>query len=163
MGQENLDAQNNDVHGSAFVGNGKPSNDEESAISKVDIDDSEFHDDSVDENDENDEEENVAESADSDIIDWSRFAYVQYVTNDVYLCNSLMIFEALQRLGSNAERLMMYPNHMLAPDAQKSDTHVGQLLIKARDEYKVKLRPVEIQRRNGSDGKTLGHGDRGSQ
>ncbi|KAJ4213966.1 hypothetical protein NW759_010495 [Fusarium solani] len=152
MGEEKLDAQDNDYHVNAILGDGKPSDGEEGSVDKVDIDDSEFHDDPVNENDENDEkEEGATESADSDIIDWSRFAYVQYVTNDVYLCNSLMIFEALQRLGSNAERLMMYPGHMLAPDAQESDTHAGQLLIKARDEYKVTLRPVEIQRRNGSD------------
>ncbi|RSM12356.1 Glucose N-acetyltransferase 1 [Fusarium oligoseptatum] len=149
MGGENVDAQDNDGHGTKFVGDGKPSDGKKGAISNVDIDDSEFHDDSVEEKEET--EEDVTESTDSDIIDWSRFAYVQYVTNDVYLCNSLMIFEALQRLGSNAERLMMYPGHMLEPDARESDTHVGQLLIKARDEYKVTLRPVEIQRRNGSD------------
>ncbi|KAJ4328350.1 hypothetical protein N0V84_001221 [Fusarium piperis] len=123
---ENPHTQDNDDRGSEFAGDKKPSEDKEGAINKIDIDD-------------------------SDIIDWSRFAYVQYVTNEVYLCNSLMIFEALQRLGSNAERLMMYPGHMLAPDAQKSDSHVGQLLIKARDEYKVTLQPIEIQRRNGSD------------
>ncbi|KAK0738622.1 nucleotide-diphospho-sugar transferase [Schizothecium vesticola] len=42
--------------------------------------------------------------------DWSRFAYVQYVTNSAYLCNSVMLFETLHRLGtSRADRVMMYP------------------------------------------------------
>lgn len=149
-GGENLEAKGNDNHGNGFSADGKSRDSEKVTINKIDIDDSEFHDDPTT------DEETIAESADSDIIDWSRFAYVQYVTNEVYLCNSLMIFEALQRLGSNAERLMMYPSHMLAPTAKESDTHAGQLLIKARDEYKVTLRPIEIQRRNGSDGKILG-------
>ncbi|KAK9251415.1 nucleotide-diphospho-sugar transferase [Lipomyces tetrasporus] len=65
-------------------------------------------------------------------IDWSRFAYVQYVTNTAYLCNSVMLFEILHRLGSKAHRLMM-------------------LLRQARDKYGVKLMPIEIQRRATSE------------
>ncbi len=37
-------------------------------------------------------------------VNWSRFAYVQYVTNSAYLCNSVMLFETLHRLGSKADR-----------------------------------------------------------
>ncbi|CAF3587907.1 unnamed protein product [Fusarium graminearum] len=87
----------------------------------------------------------------SDETNWSKFAYVQYVTDVDYLCNSVMAFETLGRLGSRADRVMMYPSEMLAPDAEYSDTKAGQLLIKARDEYNVKLQPVEIQRREGDD------------
>ncbi|OBS22463.1 hypothetical protein FPOA_08800 [Fusarium poae] len=87
----------------------------------------------------------------SDGTDWSKFAYVQYVTDVDYLCNSVMAFETLGRLGSRADRVMMYPSEMLAPDAEYSDTKAGQLLIKARDEYNVKLQPIEIQRREGDD------------
>lgn len=32
--------------------------------------------------------------------DWSQYAYCQYVTKPAYLCNSVMIFEALERLGA---------------------------------------------------------------
>ncbi|KAM0345949.1 hypothetical protein ACHAPU_006003 [Fusarium lateritium] len=86
-----------------------------------------------------------------DGVDWAKFAYIQYVTNEDYLCNSVMAFETLDRLRSRADRVMMYPGEMLAPDAEESDTIAGQLLIKARDEYNVKLQPIEIQRREGDD------------
>ncbi|VVT46225.1 uncharacterized protein SAPINGB_P001108 [Magnusiomyces paraingens] len=48
-------------------------------------------------------------------VDWSKFAYVQYVTNAVYLCNSVMIFEQLQRVGSRAQRVLMYPEEWNQP------------------------------------------------
>lgn len=84
-----------------------------------------------------------------DGLDWSRFAYVQYVTNTEHLCNSVMLFEALHRLGSRADRLMMYPSNF-AIDSE-DDSSDGVLLRKARDMYGVKLVPIEIQRRTGSE------------
>lgn len=84
---------------------------------------------------------------------WSSFAYTQYVTNSEYLCNSVMFFEALHRLSSRADRVMMYPSRMFEPDDDTSnDTH---LLIKARDEYNVKLVPITIQHKDNADGKQL--------
>ncbi|KAK0510585.1 hypothetical protein JMJ35_007017 [Cladonia borealis] len=82
-----------------------------------------------------------------DPIDWSRFAYVQYVTNLPYLCNSVMLFEALHRLGCMPDRLMMYPDHFSLED----NSTEAILLRKARDEYKVILKPIEVQRRGGND------------
>ncbi|KAI8962941.1 glycosyltransferase family 8 protein [Daldinia sp. FL1419] len=84
-------------------------------------------------------------------VDWSRFAYTQYVTNAAYLCNSVMIFETLFRLGSKADRVMMYPESMMKADETNPTSDEAKLLIKARDEYKVKLVPVEIKRRAGGD------------
>ncbi|KFA54004.1 hypothetical protein S40293_01761 [Stachybotrys chartarum IBT 40293] len=85
-------------------------------------------------------------------VDWSRFAYTQYVTDDAYLCNSVMIFETLHRLGSNASRVMMYPAAMLPdPATETADERNARLLIKARDEYGVDLVPIEVQRRVGND------------
>jgi alpha-N-acetylglucosamine transferase len=78
-------------------------------------------------------------------VDWSKYAYTQYVTNSIYLCNSLMVFESLHRLGSKAERLMMYPEEW-SIEAESSD---AWLLRRARDEYNVKLQPVQIQRLEG--------------
>jgi alpha-N-acetylglucosamine transferase len=78
-------------------------------------------------------------------VDWSKYAYIQYVTNSIYLCNSLMIFESLHRLGSKAERLMMYPEEW----SVASGSSKAQLLRKARDKYNVTLQPVHIQRLNG--------------
>ncbi|KAF5241947.1 hypothetical protein FANTH_8907 [Fusarium anthophilum] len=76
-------------------------------------------------------------------IDWSRFAYTQYVTNSEYLCNSLMFFEALQRLGSQADRVMMVPASMLEPEMEGSSD--AYLINKASDEYNVKIAPITVQ------------------
>ncbi|KAK9367281.1 nucleotide-diphospho-sugar transferase [Lipomyces kononenkoae] len=81
-------------------------------------------------------------------IDWSRFAYVQYVTNTEYLCNSVMLFETLHRQGSKADRLMMYPSSFAVDGANAEES---RLLRLARDNFGVKLMPIEIQRRATSD------------
>ncbi|CAL3973565.1 hypothetical protein PZA11_005771 [Diplocarpon coronariae] len=83
-------------------------------------------------------------SWDSPDVDWSRFAYTQYATNLDYLCNSVMIFETLHRLGSKAERLLLYPSEYSAKDAI-SDTPERRLLLKSRREYGVKLVPIAVQ------------------
>ncbi len=85
-------------------------------------------------------------------VDWSRFAYTQYVTDVEYLCNSVMLFEILHRLGSKADRLMMYPANM-SPDPASGRIE-SRLLLKAQNEYNVKLLPIEIQHRSGGDGKS---------
>jgi hypothetical protein len=82
-------------------------------------------------------------------VDWSRFAYTQYATSTAYLCNSVMLFETLHRLGSRADRLLMHPSSMKAdPD---SDSTESRLLLKAQKEYNVKLAPIEVQHRDGGD------------
>ena len=93
-----------------------------------------------------------AQSPASDGIDWSRYAYVQYATNQLYLCNSVMLFEILHRLESKANRLLMYPSHFLAEEGDSaSETDESRLLKKARDEYDVKLQPIEVQSRSVGD------------
>ncbi|KAF2726178.1 glycosyltransferase family 8 protein [Polychaeton citri CBS 116435] len=81
----------------------------------------------------------------SDPIDWSQYAYCQYVTNEDYLCNSLMIFESLTRLGAKASKVMMYPYEW---DLSAGDSK-AQLLLQARDRYGVALSPVEVQHFEG--------------
>ncbi len=83
--------------------------------------------------------------------DWSQFAYVQYVTNLPYLCNSVMLFASLHRLGCRPDRLMMYPSGFSLED----DSTEARLLRKARDEYRVTLKPIEVQRRTSHDRKPL--------
>nr|POE78638.1 glucose n-acetyltransferase 1 [Quercus suber] len=80
------------------------------------------------------------------VTDWSQYAYCQYVTNEAYLCNSMMMFESLMRLGAQADRLMMYPEQWSVGD-QSSES--GRLLAKARDEYGVKLVPIAVQHFSG--------------
>ncbi|KAK8015141.1 hypothetical protein PG990_008437 [Apiospora arundinis] len=53
---------------------------------------------------------------------------------------------------SRADRVMMYPESMMPNPASTDGTSDDQrLLIKARDAYRVKLVPVNVQRRNGAD------------
>lgn len=85
-------------------------------------------------------------------IDWSRFAYTQYATDGSYLCNSLMLFEALDRLGSKADRVMLYPSEFL--QSENDDSRESRLLRFARDNYRVQLKPIEIQMKGGSGGKS---------
>ncbi|KAI2705974.1 CAZyme family GT8 [Penicillium roqueforti] len=82
-------------------------------------------------------------------VDWTRFAYTQYVTNTEYLCNSVMLFEALHRLDSKPDRLMMYPDYFSV--AGDDNSREAELLRIARDKYKVKLKPIQVQSRNGGD------------
>ncbi|RFU79819.1 gnt1 alphan-acetylglucosamine transferase [Trichoderma arundinaceum] len=85
--------------------------------------------------------------------DWSRFAYTQYVTHSEYLCTAVMLLERLYHLRSRADRVLMYPAKML-PDPNDFDGggfHDGELLVKARDEYGVKLVPIEVQHKDTVD------------
>lgn len=99
----------------------------------------------------------LADPTNNPTMDWSQFAYVQYVTDEEYLCNSVMMFEALHRLGSRPDRVMLYPSSMF-PDPDNSlpptPNHNETLLVKARDQYNVKLVPIEVLSRNTTDGTT---------
>lgn len=76
-----------------------------------------------------------------DAINWSQYAYTQYVTDETYLCNSVMVFEALDRLGSRADRILFYPKDWDLVVSSEDD-RLSQLLNLARDRYKVQLEPV---------------------
>lgn len=86
--------------------------------------------------------------------DWSKFAYIQYATNSEYLCNAVMLLQSLHHLKSRADRVLMYPEKML-PDPEDMDGggfQEGELLVKARDEYGVKLVPIQLQHKDTIDG-----------
>jgi alpha-N-acetylglucosamine transferase len=77
---------------------------------------------------------------------WSDFAYVQYVTNPSYLCNSLMILEALRRHGTKADLVMLYPQQWSVPTGNGSDSsYESRLLAHARDLYGTKLSPIHVK------------------
>ena len=76
-------------------------------------------------------------------VDWSRYAYSQYATDSPYLCNAVMVFEALSRLGSKADRILLYPQEWDLQIESSSDRD-SQLLVIARDRYNVKLIPAAI-------------------
>jgi hypothetical protein len=76
-------------------------------------------------------------------IDWSQFAYAQYATDPEYLCNSVMLFETLHRLGSKADRILMYPETFSLEET--SGNKNTELLLKAKLQYNVKLVPIQVQ------------------
>jgi hypothetical protein len=72
---------------------------------------------------------------------FKRFAYSQYTTDTQSLCNSLMVFESLEKLGSRAERVLLYPKIWL----EATDDHINwQLLHKAESQFGVNLIPVNL-------------------
>ena len=93
----------------------------------------------------------ILQATSNQASDWSRFAYVQYATNNIYLCNAVMMFESLHRLQSKADRLLLYPSWMTPmPGGNGYQEINSRLLRKARDEYGVKLKAVEIQQKPGN-------------
>lgn len=75
--------------------------------------------------------------------DWSRFAYVQYATDVHSLCNAYMVFESLHRLGSKAERVLLFPKEWNAETEDEADRS-SQLLARANRLYNVRLYPMEV-------------------
>lgn len=63
-----------------------------------------------------------------------------------------MLFEALHRLGSKADRVMLYPSEFL--QSENDDSKESRLLRFARDHYGVRLKPIEMQVKGGSGGKS---------
>ena len=74
---------------------------------------------------------------------WSKNAYSLYATDSATLCHALLLFDALAKHGSKADRVLFYPRHW---DLEISDSkdRDSQLLVMARDEYKVKLHPITL-------------------
>ena len=52
-----------------------------------------------------------------------------------------MMFESLSRLKSKADRIMLYPEEWVF---EGRNDELSNLMLKARDEYGVKLTPVKI-------------------
>lgn len=86
-----------------------------------------------------------------DLVDWSRYAYTQYATSGPYLCNSVMVFEALHRLGSRADRVLFYPEDWDSIPDSENDRN-SQLLKVAEMVYNVQTVPVDIQMIKGGTG-----------
>lgn len=81
-------------------------------------------------------------------VDWSSFAYSQYATDSATVCNAVMVFEALHRLGSKAERVLLYPEEWDTTVESAWDRD-SQLLNLATLKYKVKLHPIKLLAVNG--------------
>ncbi|KAJ5383463.1 hypothetical protein N7517_001374 [Penicillium concentricum] len=60
-----------------------------------------------------------------------------------------MLFESLHRLGSKADRVLMYPSEWYV--SEEGGSRESCMLRYARNHYGVKLKPIEIQINSGSD------------
>lgn len=73
----------------------------------------------------------AAEKKNGQAIDWSQYAYVNYATDANYLCNTLIMFESLRKLGSKAQLLLLLSKHLVeaetSPDYQQVKKMVSQL------------------------------------
>jgi hypothetical protein len=76
-------------------------------------------------------------------INWSNYAYSLYATDSATLCHAVLLADALDRVGSQADRVLFYPEYwdLTVSDSKDRDS---QLLILARDKYKVKLQPIKL-------------------
>lgn len=64
-----------------------------------------------------------------------------------------MLLQSLHHLKSRAERVLMYAAEMLLdPEDMDGGGFQGELLVKARDEYGVKLVPIQVQHRDAAAG-----------
>jgi hypothetical protein len=76
-------------------------------------------------------------------IAWSNYAYSLYATDSATLCHAVLLFDALTRVGSKADRALFYPESWDTAVSSSKDRD-SQLLVLARDKYKVKLHPTKL-------------------
>jgi hypothetical protein len=74
---------------------------------------------------------------------WSNYAYSLYATDSATLCHAVLLAESLARLGSKADRVLFYPDYW-DTTVENSKDRDSQLLVLARDTYKVKLHPIKL-------------------
>ncbi|KAJ5995909.1 hypothetical protein N7481_002886 [Penicillium waksmanii] len=79
-----------------------------------------------------------------DEVDWTRYAYTTYATSETDLCNSLMVYAALQRFQSKAETLLFYPDEWDLIIDDDSD-RISELLIMAKSRYNVQMSPIKVE------------------
>jgi hypothetical protein len=76
-------------------------------------------------------------------INWKSYAYSLYATDSATLCHAVLIFDALAKLGSKADRVLFYPENWDTVISNSRDRD-SQLLVIARDRYKAKLHPIKL-------------------
>jgi hypothetical protein len=90
------------------------------------------------------------------LVNWSQFAYSLYATDSTTLCHALLVFDALARLGSKADRVLFFPEQWDTVVSSSKDRD-SQLLVLARDTYNVKLHPIQLL---SAQSRTKGTSDR---
>lgn len=90
-------------------------------------------------------------------VDWSRYAYVQYATDEHNLCNALMVFEALERHGSKADRVLLHHPEWATKSEGGAD-HNSEILSRAQRKYGVTLEAVQVLDSRGDVSKAVLNG-----
>lgn len=85
----------------------------------------------------------AGQAAAKGVTNWSNYAYSLYATDSATLCHALLVFDTLATLGSKADRVLFYPQSWDTEVTSPEDRD-SQLLVLARDKYKVKLHPIEL-------------------
>ncbi len=79
---------------------------------------------------------------------WAKVAYVQLVREHMHVCNAVMLFAALEREESMAQRIILYPKawDQRSSDQEKMNAQLEtsmRLLRNAASRYRVMLQPME--------------------
>ncbi|OQO09567.1 hypothetical protein B0A48_04969 [Cryoendolithus antarcticus] len=87
---------------------------------------------------------------------WKDFAYVTYATTTDHICNSVMISEALWRLGTRAEIVIMVAAHLVHMPEKGLENETEDYTLTARDLlgrahqlYGAKVKEVQILQGDG--------------
>lgn len=75
-------------------------------------------------------------------IEWSNYAYVNYATDANYLCNTLIMFDALRKFGTRAKLLLLISRDLVesegSPDYQQVNKMLDQLKREGGEQVVVK-------------------------
>jgi len=79
---------------------------------------------------------------------WAKVAYVQLIREHIHVCNAVILFAALEREESMAQRIILYPKtwNKQSSDREKPDSQLEtsmRLLRNAASRYRVMLQPIE--------------------
>lgn len=81
----------------------------------------------------------------SNAVNWSQLAYVNYATNADYLCNTLIMFSALKRYGTEAKLMLLVSKDLLDPEVSNDVDKTRTLLsrISRLDQEQVIVKFVD--------------------
>lgn len=71
---------------------------------------------------------------DNKAVDWSKLAYINYVTDSAYLCNTLIMFDDLKhKYNTKAKLVLLISRDLLDPNSSSDVDHIKRLLDKIKD------------------------------
>lgn len=83
---------------------------------------------------------------DGKTVDWSKLAYVNYVTDVTYLCNTLILFDELKnKYNTKAKLVLLISRDLLDPETSSDSQHTKALLNKIQliDETQVVIKLID--------------------